>query len=211
MKNLPKRYKKLMDGYAGTLKLPKQKSPRPIALAPFGPCCVGKTTTMTYIAQELPFVHLNHDVMRLFIRKKVDADPNPILYNHLLIVRLAKCYLKKGYSVILDRDFGTNNKNVLRAVEKETKKMGVKFFLIKITAPQKFIKNKIYTRKLLPPEKGGITDRDTAWRCYTNSITYYKDNYKKLTPRAITVVDTSKSLFSQLKKTVSFLKQEMGL
>ena len=62
---------------------------------------------MRWLAKELPVVSINHDKIRLFMRQRgiTDTEGNKILYNHLLIVHLAKQYLNKGYSVILDREF----------------------------------------------------------------------------------------------------------
>ena len=194
-----------------TLNMPVKKSPHPIAIAPFGPCCVGKTTTMTYLAEQLPFVHLNHDEMRVFIHNQdVPGDPNDMLYNHLLIIRLAEKYLEEGYSIIVDRDFGTNNKYMLDALEEITRALDVKLFLMKITAPETFIREKVYTRYVYP-KQGGVPDGDTGWSCYTYAITHYQKNYEQLAPRAVATVDTSQQLSSQLIDTIKFLRKEMGI
>ena len=168
---------------------------------------------MTYLAKKLPFVHLNHDKMRLFMRERGigENEGNKILYKYLPIVRLSRQFLLKGYSVILDRDFGTNNKNILVAVEKETQRLGIKFFLIKIWAAKRFVVQKIMTRKLMPPERGGILDRKTALDCYLYSLTHYAKNYKRLAPKAVANINTSKPIASQLKNLIKFLKTEMGV
>lgn len=211
MKNLPQKYERLLRAYSQTLRVPQQTSPQPIVIAPFGPCCVGKTTTITHLAKRLSVVHINHDRIRILMRKRGLEKEEDALYKYLFIVRLAKKYLQRGYSVVLDRDFGTNNKDLLREIEKLTKELGARLFLIQITAPKQFIKKKIFTRKLISPEMGGIPDRHTAWSCYTYSITHYQENYKKLATKAIAKVNTSKPLTSQLKTTILFLKKEMGL
>lgn len=213
MRQLPQKYKRLALEISHTFKLPRKKSPHTIAIGPFGPCCIGKTTTMTYIARQLPVVHINHDKIRLFMTKKKipKTEQVEILYKHLLIVHLAKQHICKGYSVILDRDFGTNNRNLLIATKRETKKLMARFFLIQIKAPQWFIKRKIQTRRLIPPKTGGIQDRKTAMACYLYSLKHYKNNYIRLLPQAIAIVDTSKPIPFQLKEPLKLLKREMGL
>lgn len=211
MRQLSIKSKKLLKEFSKTLKLPKEKSVNPIAIAPFGPCCVGKTTTMNQLAKKLPVVHVNHDKMRLFMWNKGIEDVNGTLYKQSLIVYLAEQYLSKGYSVIIDRDFGTNNKNVLADMDKETKKLGVKFFLIQVKAPRWFINKKILTRKLLPKEEGGIPDRETAMSRYLYSVKNYSNNYRHLKSRAMATVDTSKLITIQLRPVIKFLKKEMGI
>lgn len=167
---------------------------------------------MTYIARRLPFVHINHDAIRLFFRQKnvPEREGSKILYQHLFVIHLTKHYLLKRYNVIVDRDFGTNDKNILVAADREIKKLGARFSLIGVETPRWFIKKKILTRKLIPPERGGIPDRKTAMDCYRYSLTHYKENYVRLTRRALAVVDTSKPLSSQLQRPLKFLKREMG-
>lgn len=203
MEKLPKKYEALLKAYTRTLNVPSKRSPRPIAIAPFGPCCVGKTTTMTYLAKRLPVVHINHDHIRILMRKRGLEKEQGALYKYLFIVRLAKQYLQRGYSVILDRDFGTNNKNVLTAVKKETRRLNVKFFLIHIIAPKRFVEERARKRKW-------ANDR-TSLECYHYSITHYSGNYKRLASRAIAKVDASKRLSPQLKRSIAFLKKEIGL
>ena len=188
--------------------MPKRKSPQPIAIGPFGPCWTGKTTTMKHFAKRLPLVHIEHDKIRLFLRKKKinETEKNKILYKYCLIFHIAKQFLLKNYSVIIDRDFATKNRNILKTVDEEAKKMKVKFFLIRIKAPKMFILKK---KKFISGEKGGMApDRQTTVDCHLYSLKHY--NYNDLMPRAIAIIDTSKPIMLQLNRTIPFLKKEMG-
>lgn len=209
MLQLPLKYEKLVGEFSKTLELPKKKSPHPIVVGPFGPCWSGKTTIMELLAKRLPFVHIEHDRIRLFMKKKGlgESEWNKILYKNCLIVYIAKRFLLKNYSVITDRDFATKNRNILKAVDEETKKMGLKFFLIRIKAPKAFI---LKRKKFVKGEKGGMApNRETAVNCHLYSLKHY--HYDNLMPRAIAAIDTSKAIMPQLKKSISFLKKEMGV
>ena len=48
---LPNKVEELALDFCKIIKLPAAKSPRPIIVGPFGPCLIGKTTTMRRLAQ----------------------------------------------------------------------------------------------------------------------------------------------------------------
>lgn len=217
MSKLPIQLQKLVNNFAKTIKLPKKESPHPIALGPFGPCCAGKTTTVKYLLKELPFVHIEHDGLRVFMRKRgfdKDTEMNQNLYKYLLIIHLAKHFLNKGYSVILDRNFAIMHDKSGKVKGKFDIKrweglLGIKLFLIRIKAPKWFVIKKIRTTKIIPREKGGIfASRDDLMKCYLDALKY---DYERLAPQVIGVVDTSKPIPPQIKKFIPLLKREMGL
>lgn len=221
MHPLPRRYQSLISAFAKTIKLPEKKSPLPIAVGPFGPCCVGKSTAMKELAKKLPLVRIDHDALRLFMRGRgynQDNKMNEILYKYRLILHLAKSFLKSGYSVILDRNFAiphseTGQANPKLNIQKQIKgwerDLGTKFFLIEVKAPKKFVLNKIKTMKVIPGKEGGLlATREALLGCYFGALKY---NYKVLSHGAIGAINTSKPISKQLAKLTPFLKSEVGL
>ncbi len=212
--SLPNKLKKLAVDFSKTIKLPAIKSPRPIIVGPFGPCLIGKTTSMKVLAQKLPFVHIEHDKIRWFLTKKGISDDGQkkILYKYLFIVYVARHFLKKGYSVIVDRNFATGHKNFLMVLEQEAIRRKTKFFLIRIDAPKWFILRKIKNMKLkTASEEKYLPDRKTGFDCYFYALKSYKKFYNELKPRALITINTSKSISPQFQKILPFFKKEMGV
>jgi len=208
MNKLPDRINKLAKDFSKTTKLPAAKSPRPIIVGPFGPCLIGKTTSMKVLARKSPFVHIEHDKIRRFLTKKgiSEDEQKEILYKYLFIVYVAEHFLKKGYSVIVDRNFATGHHSFLTALKKEAAKRKTKFFLIRIKAPKWFILKKIKNMKLKQ-----IPDRKTGFDCYFYALKNYKKFYNELKSRALITIDTSKPISPQFQKIIPFLKKEMGI
>jgi len=213
MNKLPDRINKLAKDFSKTTKLPAAKSPRPIIVGPFGPCLIGKTTSMKVLVQKLPFVHIEHDKIRLFLTKKgiSDDEQKKILYEHLFIVYVARHFLKNRYSVIVDRNFATGHKQFLTVLKLEAKKRKTEFFLIRIKAPKWFILKKIKNLKLKIGSKGKyLPDRKTGFDFYFYALKNYKKFYNKLKSLALITIDTSKPISPQFQKIIPFLKKEMG-
>ncbi|HDH31588.1 MAG TPA: hypothetical protein ENH26_02330 [Candidatus Wolfebacteria bacterium] len=76
MRHLLSKYKKLVREFLKTLKLPKKKSPHPIAIRPFGPCWTGKTTAMKYLAKRLPLVHIKKEKKFVPVEKGEGMAPD---------------------------------------------------------------------------------------------------------------------------------------
>ncbi len=209
---LPNKVEELALDFCKIIKLPAAKSPRPIIVGPFGPCLIGKTTTMRRLAQKLPFVHIEHDRIRRFLTENEMGgnEQKKILYDYLFIVHIARYFLEKGYSVIVDRSFSTGHKRFLTVLEQEAKERKTKFFLIRIKAPKRFILRKIKNLKPTSEEKY-LPDKKTGVDCYLYALKNYKKFYDALKPRALAVINTSKPISPQFKKALPILKKEMGI
>ena len=120
-------------------------------------------------------------------------EQKKILYDYLFIVHIARYFLEKGYSVIVDRSFSTGHKRFLTVLEQEAKERKTKFFLIRIKAPKRFILRKIKNLKPTSEEKY-LPDKKTGVDCYLYALKNYKKFYDALKPRALAVINTSKPI-----------------
>ena len=198
----------LMGEFSKTLTVPRKKAEKLIILAPHGPSCVGKTKVMKYIADRLPFVHIQHDAIRFFLRGK-GLDENKYLYKHELLPRVAERFLRKGYSVIADANFATNHKHV-EVAEEMARKHRASFVLIRVVAPKSFIVKKLGRKKFLPMDRGGLLpDRETALEHLTKSSKQF--DYDRLMPHTLKVINSSRPLGLQLRTPLRVLRGMMGL
>jgi len=195
----------LVKSFANTVLTPKKKSKKLIITAPYGPSRVGKTTVMKYLAERLPLVHIEHDDIRLFLRQK-GLDENEFLYKHQLLLRVSEFFLGKGYSVIPDANFATDNKHLQDAKEL-AKKYKAKVFLIRIVAPKQHVIKRIKDQKRSDKE-WVFPDADTAIEHFLRSSEQF--DYESLAPKTLAVVDSSKPLDSQLEEAIGVLRDAMS-
>jgi len=207
MEGSENKIKGFLKSFAKTIKLPEKTTNKLIIVAPYGPSCVGKTTVMRYLSNELPLVHIQNDAIRLFLRRE-GMDKNEFLYEHHLLGRVGEFFLNKGYNIILDANFASDHEHIPQA-EKLAEKYNAEFFLIKVTAPNNYILKKLRSKKFLPLDEGGLLpDAETAIGHFLRSSKQF--DYEKIMPKTTAVVDSSKPLGPQLKNTIGILKEAMG-
>src|SRR3989344_2065451 len=194
---------KLVNTFSEGISVPRKKSENPIIVAPYGPSCVGKTTVMRYVAQELGLSHIQNDEIRIFLRNK-GIDENEILYRCNLLGRVGEYFLKKGYGIVLDANFATNHDHLLKA-KKLAEKYKASFFLIRVIAPEPYVIEKLRNKKFLSQDVGGLLpDAETAIEHFKRSLTQF--DYEKLMPSTLTIVDSSEQLEPQLEKSIAIMR-----
>lgn len=197
----------LIESFAKTVNTPEKKSKKLIIVAPYGPSCIGKSTVMKYLTEKLPLVHIQNDAIRLFLRER-GMDENEPLYKYSLLQRVGELFLRKGYSVILDANFASDHKHVQTA-EEAAEEHNAKLFLIRVTAPESYIIEKLKSTKLLTLDGGGLLpDADTAIEHFLRSSEQF--DYESLMPKTLAVVDSSKPLDSQLEEAIGVLRDAMS-
>lgn len=193
--------------FGSQLNLPEKKPGRPILLGPSGPSCVGKTTTMKFIARRLPyFVRIANDDIRLFLRRSGSGSRETEAFIHKKIpaYHLAQKFLRKRYSVIVDANFATPHAK-LPTLRRMLKKPKTELFLIRITAPPAFVKRKLRNKRFF--KSGLLPSWKVAWQHFVRSRREF--NYDALADYYIGVVDTSRPLKRQLKETIAILASAM--
>jgi predicted kinase len=197
-----------LRGFQKELKLPTKKAPRPVVIVPAGPACVGKTTTMKFLQKKLPyFVRIARDDMRVYLYRKGFTDKEMVdnfLFRASPSFRLAKIYLKKGYSLILDYNFAafpSQSKPTIKLAEK----MGAKFFVLRIDAPAAFIKNKLRHKRFL--KYGVMPNWKAAYEHFLRTSKQF--DYDKFNNFYLAHISTARPLAPQMRVAIRKLYSEM--
>jgi hypothetical protein len=178
-----------------------------VILAPFGPSAVGKTTVLRYVAERLPFVHVQNDALRIFLRARWTDDYERYLYENELVHRVADRFLGRGHSVIVDANFATPHPHVARADGAAARFQAEVF---RVVAPESFVARKLRTMPFLPMSQGGLLpDVETCLEHFRDTSRLF--DYDRLMPRALAVIDASSPLGPQLEGPLAVLRRAMGM
>jgi len=150
----------------------------------------GKTYFCSQLAQRLPFVILESDVLRktLFSSLSYSSEESSRLFQaiHLLIERL----LKKGISLILDAtNLSERHREYLYSI---ADRLDAKLILVRVEAPPQVVYERLKTRQDDPENKS-----DAEWTVYQRM----KPSVQKI-HRNHYAVDTSRDITPVLDKIV---------
>jgi predicted kinase len=150
----------------------------------------GKTYFCSKLAERLPFVILESDVLRktLFQSPNYSARESSQLFRaiHLLIERL----LKKGTPIIFDAtNLSERNREYLYSI---AERLDVKLVVVRVEAPPEVVRERLATRQL---DSGNRSDADWAvYRKMKSSVQRIRRNHY--------AVDTSRDITPVLDKIV---------
>jgi predicted kinase len=150
----------------------------------------GKTYFCSKLAERLPFVILESDVLRktLFQSPNYSARESSQLFRaiHLLIERL----LKKGIPIIFDAtNLSERNREYLYSI---AERLDVKLVVVRVEAPPEVVRERLITRQL---DSGNRSDADWAvYRKMKSSVQRIRRNHY--------AVDTSRDITPVLDKIV---------
>ncbi len=190
--------------YILSLKKPKKKIRPQIIVAPYGPSCVGKSTVMKALVGKLPLVRVSNDELRILLRKQGLSES--LLKERGLFEKIAAELLKKKHSLVLDANFASSSGHLAK-VRRLLKRFKAKPFLVRVTAPKKFVIQRIKKKKWLTLEKGGLlATKQEAIEHFLRSSKQY--NYERLMPQTSLVVNPSKQIEKQIRDFVRTIRKE---
>ena len=172
------------------LKPLPEPAAEPFFVAVSGLPGTGKSYFCRHLAERLPAVLLESDVIRkmLFTKPAYSAEESSYLFQHIHF--LVKKLLLKGIPVILDAtNLSEKNREYLYSIADHLK---VKLILVRVSAPQEIIRQRLQSRKADPLNKS-----DADWEVYRKMQPAEEKIHRKHYS-----VDTSQDIFPIIDKIV---------
>lgn len=206
LKDYPKtdEFKEIYREMLKELPLPERKLKTPMVISMIGIPGTGKSTFSKLLQEIIPAVHLRSDIIGLF---KLPQGPDFDYYKAYVIKHaLARHYLSKGFSVIMDDNNRTEyNRERVYKMAKRYKAKNILFFM---HLPLEDALNRAYKRDI---EEGRVTKfhqtRETLLRFQTEIENPTAEEIKKWKIFYLDI-DASKSieeLRSDLKNNPTFM------
>lgn len=190
---------KLARDFINTVEIPKDNLKKQIIIAPVGVVAAGKTTTMRILKSMLPLVYINHDEIRLFLKKRNAWGKEDIRY---IAPPVLKYFLKLGKSVIMDGDFVKRERR--KILEKIAENFNVKVYYFHIIAPEDFIIRKLIDKKW--SKSGLFKDAVVGIKEYFRRKPLHQ---RRPNIKFSGVIDASKPIKSQLLKIIKNAKGDL--
>ncbi len=190
--------KKIISLYEQTLDIPKTKPKEQFLICPIGLIGAGKTTVVKPLSKRLSLLRISTDEIRILLTKNGfnQNQAREIAYN------LARKYLHKGFSVIIDAD--CVSKKAKDYIEESKRQINMKVIWIHINPPEEFIIKKLKKHKPTWP----FESSKEAIKRYFNR----KPLHRNLNLPFIYEFDTSRNdLNRQIEEAISLIRKKVRI
>ncbi len=192
---------KIINEYRSRLLLPSFKPVKQFILCPVGLIGSGKTSVLKELANELPFIRISNDQVRIIMLKYVEAPLDLELFTTIM-TRVFDMYLDMGYSMAADSDCASILTQ--RKLEEKKNRYNLSLIWIYINPPESFILENF--KHFDSTKQVTLKNEELA----INNYMERKILHENLWMPFVYTFDTSRSdMDVQIKETVSLIKKEM--